>query len=43
VLESSIAFSRRWLRVRKDICRTNRGNVVDYYVAERSQKQSRVN
>ena len=35
VLESSIVFSNRWLRVRKDICRTNRGNIVDYYVVER--------
>jgi len=35
VLESSIAFSNRWLRVRKDICRTNRGNIIDYYVVER--------
>ncbi len=35
VLESSIAFSNRWLRVRKDVCRTNRGNVADYYVVER--------
>lgn len=35
VLESSIVFANRWLRVRKDTCRTNRGNVVDYYVVER--------
>jgi len=35
VLESSIVFSSRWLRVRKDVCRTNRGNVADYYVVER--------
>jgi 8-oxo-dGTP pyrophosphatase MutT (NUDIX family) len=35
VLESSIVFSNRWLRVRKDICRTNRGNIADYYVVER--------
>ncbi len=35
VLESSYVFSNRWLRVRKDICRTNRGNVIDYYVTER--------
>lgn len=35
VLESSIAFSNPWLRVRKDIVRTNRGNISDYYVVER--------
>lgn len=35
VLESSIVFSNRWLRVRKDVCRTNRGNIADYYVVER--------
>lgn len=36
VLESSIVFSNRWLRVRKDVCHTNRGNVTDYYLVERS-------
>ncbi len=35
VLESSTAFSSPWLRVRKDLCRTNRGNVVDYFVIDR--------
>lgn len=35
VLESTTAFSSKWLRVRKDVCRTNRGNVADYYVVER--------
>ena len=35
VLESSIAFSNPWLRVRKDIVRTNRGNIADYFVVER--------
>jgi 8-oxo-dGTP pyrophosphatase MutT (NUDIX family) len=35
VLDSSTVFSSSWLRVRKDICRTNRGNVVDYYVIDR--------
>jgi ADP-ribose pyrophosphatase len=35
VLESSTVFSSPWLRVRKDLCRTNRGNVVDYYVIDR--------
>jgi ADP-ribose pyrophosphatase len=35
VLESSFVFSNQWLRVRKDVCRTNRGNVTDYYVIER--------
>jgi len=36
VLESSFVFANRWLRVRKDVCYTNRGNVTDYYVIERS-------
>ena len=36
VLETSTAFSNRWLRVRRDVCRTNRGNVIDYYVVERA-------
>ena len=36
VLESSFVLSNRWLRVRKDICRSNRGNSVDYYVVERA-------
>jgi len=35
VLESSVVFSNRWLRIRQDICRTNRGNTADYYVIER--------
>jgi ADP-ribose pyrophosphatase len=35
VLESSTVFSCPWLKVRKDICRSNRGNVVDYYVIDR--------
>jgi 8-oxo-dGTP pyrophosphatase MutT (NUDIX family) len=35
VLESSTVFSSPWLSVRKDVCRTNRGNVVDYYVIDR--------
>jgi len=35
VLESSIVYSNRWLRVRKDVCRTNNGNTADYYVVER--------
>ena len=35
VLQSSVLFSNRWLRLRKDVCRTDRGNVVDYYVVER--------
>jgi len=35
VLESSIVFSNRWLRVRRDVCRTNRGNIADYYIVER--------
>jgi 8-oxo-dGTP pyrophosphatase MutT (NUDIX family) len=35
VLQTSIVFSSPWLSVRKDICRTNRGNVVDYYVIDR--------
>jgi ADP-ribose pyrophosphatase len=35
VLESSTVFTSRWLRVRKDTCRTNRGNIADYYVVER--------
>jgi ADP-ribose pyrophosphatase len=35
VLESSTVFSSPWLRVRKDICRTNRGNVIDYFVIDR--------
>jgi 8-oxo-dGTP pyrophosphatase MutT (NUDIX family) len=35
VLESSYVFSNRWLRIRKDICRTNRGHSIDYYVTER--------
>lgn len=34
-LESSVAFSSPWLRVRKDLVRTNRGNLTDYYVVER--------
>ena len=36
VLDSSFVFSNRWLRVRKDVCHTNRGNVTDYFVIERS-------
>jgi 8-oxo-dGTP pyrophosphatase MutT (NUDIX family) len=35
VLESSTVFSSPWVNVRKDICLTNRGNVVDYYVIDR--------
>ena len=35
VLESSTVFSSPWVNVRKDICLTNRGNVVDYYVMDR--------
>jgi 8-oxo-dGTP pyrophosphatase MutT (NUDIX family) len=35
VVESSIVYANQWLRVRKDICRTNRGNIADYYVVER--------
>ena len=35
VLESSTEFSSRWLRVRKDIVRTNRGNITEYYVVDR--------
>ena len=35
VLDSTIAFSSPWLKVRQDLCRTNRGNLVDYYVVER--------
>ena len=35
VLQSSIVFSSPWLNVRRDICRTTRGNVIDYYVIER--------
>jgi len=35
VLDSSTVFSSPWLKVRKDVCLTNRGNVVDYYVIDR--------
>jgi ADP-ribose pyrophosphatase len=35
VVESSLAFDSPWLRVRKDLVRTNRGNLTDYYVVER--------
>ncbi len=35
VLESSTAFDNPWLRVRKDIVRTNRGSITEYYVVER--------
>jgi 8-oxo-dGTP pyrophosphatase MutT (NUDIX family) len=35
VLESSTAFASPWLNVRKDIVRTNRGSITDYYVVER--------
>jgi 8-oxo-dGTP pyrophosphatase MutT (NUDIX family) len=35
VLQSSTAFDSPWLRVRKDIVRTNRGSITDYYVVER--------
>jgi ADP-ribose pyrophosphatase len=35
VLESSTAFDSPWLRVRKDVVRTNRDTVTDYYVVER--------
>lgn len=35
IVESSTAFSSPWLRVRKDLVRTNRGSLVDYYIVER--------
>ena len=35
IITSSTAFSSPWLRVRKDVVRTNRGNLTDYYVVER--------
>lgn len=35
VLRSSTVFTSPWLKVRQDLCRTNRGNLVDYYVLER--------
>jgi 8-oxo-dGTP pyrophosphatase MutT (NUDIX family) len=36
VLLSSIVYKNRWLRVRRDRCRTNRGNLANYYVVERA-------
>jgi ADP-ribose pyrophosphatase len=36
VLHSSIVYKNRWLRVRLDRCRTNRGNLANYYIVERS-------
>jgi 8-oxo-dGTP pyrophosphatase MutT (NUDIX family) len=35
VLDSNVAFSSPWLKVRQDLCRTSGGNTVDYYVVER--------
>jgi 8-oxo-dGTP pyrophosphatase MutT (NUDIX family) len=35
VLESCTAFDSPWLRVRKDMVRTNRGSITEYYVIER--------
>ena len=34
-LSSTTAFTSPWLKVRKDVVRTNRGTVTDYYVVER--------
>ncbi len=35
VLRSSVVYHNRWLQVRRDRCRTNRGNLADYYIVER--------